>query len=243
MSWTTSCGIRFKLGADSYLSKQGSRFRGSDATSRGRLADGVGAVAAVHIRRRNCRPPKILTRASVSLANGDDAAIMQSEFRAIWAELNDRLPDLFRDSDIDHPTAEQMLAVKREGKIRLGLDPDRPVRSRMWDDWSTKKSGRTTAFTNENLEHLVSMGVQVVLYSNVQADTQSLFDDLLRVAERLNAQGPGRLILKTGWNIPEQGMKPLLPAVDLGEGIPSTRGTEASGFSETGFSFETARLF
>src|SRR6185437_7275129 len=84
-----------------------------------------------------------------------------------------------------------------------------------------------------NIRRLVRQGVQVALFANVQADTQWMFDELKQLAAEVNENGPGRLILHTGWYIPEQVQ--WLPAVDLGV-VPSTRGTEASGFSETGLS-------
>ena len=169
----------------------------------------------------------------VSLANGDDAEIMQKGFRAIWADLSVRMPDVFDGLIPNHPTPAQMLAEKREAKIRLGFDPDRPVIGyvgRLVDE----KIGRRTAFRDDNIRKLVSRGVQIVMYANVQADTQWMFDELQRLANEVNGKGPGRLVVRTGWNIPEQVLE-LLPEVDLGV-VPSTRGTEASGFSETGFS-------
>jgi len=205
-------------------------FEGRDATSRLRQADGAGGVSAVHVDE--IAGPTDPEAKVVSVANGDDADIMQSEFRAIWRDLIGRFPELFVDADIDHPTPEQMLAVKREAKIRWGLNPEQPVTGylgRLVDE----KAGRTTAFTDENIRILVAAGVQVVLFANVQAHTQPMFDALQLLANEVNAHGPGRLIVKTGWNIPEQ--VKFLPAVDLGV-VPSTRRTGASEFSETGLS-------
>ncbi len=160
----------------------------------------------------------------VAVTNGDYRAFTAEQFRAILREL-------FPDADVEHPTPAQVLQTKKEAKKRLGLDPDRYVVSysgRLVDE----KVGRERAFTNANIEELVKMGVQVVIYGNVQDNDASreLERGLRELEDSLKGKGyPGKFLFVSRFDIDDQRM--LLAATDIQVQDSHPR-TEAAGYSE-----------
>ena len=83
------------------------------------------------------------------------------------------------------------------------------------------------------------MGFNVVIAANVQAsrDSENLHNSLVRLASDFNGNDetgqpkyPGKLIVLTGWSLPEQ--ITLMAATDI-QVQDSHRGTEAAGFTES----------
>jgi len=198
-----------------------------DFTSAGvRAADGANGVAAVHRDEVYDIDPSVRL---LGITNGDHREASAKYFREILA-------DLYPGADPERPTPEQVFHVKRRAKELVGLNPDQPViayTGRLVDE----KIGIDSAFTYENLEKLVQSGAQVVLYANVQSHTGWMLDRLREWEARINALPPvpgssrpkGKLIIKSGWDITDQ--RKLLPAID-GLSFPSTRKTEAAGYTE-----------
>jgi 3-dehydroquinate synthase len=207
-----------------------------DATSGGRrLADGTSAVAATHSHEVSPIDPGVI---GLAITNGDDLDASSAVFR-------DVISALYPDADPVRPTAEQAAAVKAEAKRRANrdtrlielnpgiakLDPDRIVIG-YFGRLVEEKAGRARAFTDDNIRELVAKGAQVIHAANVQAGKESrrMHDDLKALENEVNAKGPGRLIVLTGWSQPEQ--ITLLAATDV-QVQDSDRGTEAAGFTES----------
>ncbi len=209
-----------------------------DYTSGGlRTADGTNAVSSVH--REEVAPIDRNIRL-ISVTNGDNHQISNEFFRNICLEL-------FGDTaDPDAPTIDQVLAIKKEAKRRVSQDPklmalDPEIKNLNPDQLVLgyygrlvdEKAGRLRAFTEENIRKLVKAGVQVVHFGNVQATTQHMHNDLRRIAEDVNKEGPGRLIVATGWSTPEQ--VTMFAATDL-QCQDSDRGTGAAEYTESDIS-------
>jgi len=190
-----------------------------DFTSAGiRNADIANAVSAIHGIEMG---PIDKTTHVFGITNGDDRDASGEVFRRL-------LKTLFPESDPEHPTAEQIVQVKRQAKLELGLNPDQVVISYS-GRLVPEKAGRKRAFHDENIEALVKEGAQIVIYGNVQTHTQWMFEQLQELAHKVNEMGPGKLIIKTGWGIPEQ--RALLAATDL-QVQDSDRHTGAAEYTE-----------
>ncbi|MFZ5801586.1 MAG: ARMT1-like domain-containing protein [Candidatus Omnitrophota bacterium] len=204
-----------------------------------RASDGGSGVAAVHAQEvQELDPESVL----FGITNGDDRDATRNVFEGIFREL-------YPEGDSNGPEPEQLIAVKREAKKRLRdsgflqrldpefahLDPDKIVISysgRLVDE----KAGRKRAFTDENLARLVAQGAQVIIFGNVQGSEESraMYRDLKALQARINTPAaPGRLIVATGWGIPEQrSVLAASDAVTFDSDRDGARGTEAAGFSE-----------
>ena len=170
----------------------------------------------------------------MGVTNGDYREFTAEKFRKI---LLSECPG----ADVEHPTADQILKAKRKAKELLGLDPDKYVVSysgrlvpekigRGWEEG--RADDRDRAFHDKNIEEYVKMGVQVVIYGNVQKTDQSLeIEKELRALEsRINSKGyPGKFIFVPRFDLDQQ--RALLAATDI-QIQDSDPETEAAGYSE-----------
>ncbi len=194
-----------------------------DVSSGGiRSADGVNGVSEIQVEEVQSYDEGVPI---VSITNGDDRSYTAKDFRRFFS-------DSFPDTDVEFPEPWQIEIVKRIAKTRLGLNPYQPVISysgRLVEE----KAGRKRAFTDDNLEELVKMGAQVVIFGNVQPDEGSkrLYEGLKELQKRLETKKeyPGKLILVNKFTIEEQ--IALLAATDI-QVQDSDRGTEAAGYTE-----------
>ena len=188
----------------------------------------------------------------IAVSNGDHRENSAVVFREI-------LEKLYGDkADPEHPTPEQVREVKKAAKEQLRLasgqvfyttcertveegpyllDPDQPVVSYS-GRLVPEKAGRKRAFTNENIKKLLAMGVQVVIYGNVQANnslSDTLKDELIALVEEIKkeqAEGKqyaGRLIFVPRFSLKDQ--RALLAATDI-QVQDSDPETEAAGYTE-----------
>ncbi len=221
-------------------------FRGVDSSSMGAaFADFVQCVASIH-RQEKAAPADPDIRV-VANTNGDNRALTRRLFLKLWTQL-------FGHAHHEHPSDEQIRKLKYQAKKQMRfdrtlleslgifradeyvLDPDKLVLV-FTGRLDPVKAGRERALTDDNIRLLVSLGVQVVIYGNIQATTKEMYDDLVRLAKEVN-QVPegtdpktrGKLIVRSGWGQPEQ--IELLAAADVLV-VDSDRGTEAAGISET----------
>lgn len=187
-----------------------------------RSADGVNGVSEIQVEEVKDYDKGVPL---ISITNGDDRSFSAKVFRGI-------LKDAFEDVDVEFPTSQQIEIIKRIAKVRLGLNPYQPVISysgRLVDE----KVGRKRAFTDENIEELVKMGAQVIIFGGVQPGkgSQKLYEGLMAFRNRLEAKGyPGKLIVVNNFTLEEQ--IALLAATDV-QVQDSDRGTEAAGYTET----------
>ena len=210
-----------------------------DITSAGlRTADWAGGVSAKHIDD---------VASYDQWAGVNFTAVTNGDLRAFTADIfREIMLGLFLDADVEHPTPEQVLATKKEAKRRLGqelkerlnlaenpIDEERPIVSYS-GRLVQEKAGRERAFTDENIEELVKMGVQVVIYGNVQTgDERSLrlAQGLSGLRDSLDRKNyPGKLVFVGSFGIKEQ--KLLLAATDI-QVQDSDAYTEAAGFTES----------
>ncbi len=198
-----------------------SRFSPTDITSAGlRTADGANAVSAIQKIETELYDPGLGVYA---ITNGDDRAYSASIFRSLLLEANPGI-------DLEHPTPAQVMDAKRRAKKLLSedarllditdgaiakLDPEKIVISYS-GRLVPEKAGRDRAFCDENIQKMVEAGAQVLLFGNVQssADSAKIYADLKNLESEINNKGfPGRLIVVSGWGLPEQ-LK-LLAATDI----------------------------
>lgn len=176
----------------------------------------------------------------IAVTNGDQRYLTAAVFRDI-------MKSIYPGIDVEHPEANQVLESKKEAKKRLDLDPDQYVVSYSGRLVPEKTGGRkdangrivlSRAFKNENIIELVKMGIQVVIYGNVQGSNESrqIADDLRALqaeldAKRRNYPGEyaGRFIFIPRFEPEEQ--RALLAATDI-HVYDSDEQTEAAGFSE-----------
>ncbi len=190
-----------------------------------RSADGVNGVSEIQVEEVKDYDKGVPL---ISITNGDDRSFSAKVFRGILTEA-------FKDVDIEFPTSQQIEIVKRIAKVRLGLNPYQPVISysgRLVDE----KVGRKRAFTDENIEELVKMGAQVIIFGGVQPgkESQKLYKRLIAFRNRLEAKEyPGKLIVVNNFTLEEQ--IALLAAADV-QVQDSDRETEAAGYTETDIS-------
>ena len=91
--------------------------------------------------------------------------------------------------------------------------------------------------TDERIRNLIrdkKMGAQVVYFANIQDKSDSGFEELQKLAQEINEQGPGKLIVVTGWNMDDQ--KVLNARSDLqmqDSDRDPERGTGAAEFTES----------
>lgn len=177
----------------------------------------------------------------VAVTNGDYRAFTAEKFRAIMSRL-------YPETDVEYPEAPQILKIKIEAKRDLGLNPDQYVVSysgRLVPEKVGLRVGPDNrymverAFKEKNIEELVRMGIQVVIYGNVQ-DTE----DSHRIENKLNvleadldekrrnhpAEYPGRFIFVPRFDLEDQ--KALLAATDI-QIQDSDEQTEAAGYTES----------
>lgn len=196
----------------------------------------TGGVSAKHVDDEHMYDKwgKWETLQLIGVTNGDERELTAQVFRDILLEK-------FPDADLEHPTAGQVVAVKREAKKRLGLNPDQYVVSYS-GRLVPEKIGRGTegdrpddrdrAFHDNNIEELVRMGVQVVIYGNVQDNTQSreIERELKALADKVNNKGyPGKFIFIPKFDPDQQ--RALFAATDIQINDSDER-TEAAGYSE-----------
>lgn len=205
-----------------------------------RASDSANGVAAMHVQGIEHLDPE--TRI-LAITNGDDLAASSEVFRAIFAK--ETFQKRFPDADPWDPRPAEVSEAKKIAKQMIATDPRFQKldpefayldSGKMVISTSgrlvTEKAGLNRAFTDENIEYLVRQGVQVIIFGNIQAgyESREMYDHLREVQERVNKIGPGRLIVATGWGIPEQRL--LLAATDA-QVNDSDPVTEAAGFSET----------
>ncbi len=190
-----------------------------------RSADGVNGVSELQVEEVKGYDEGV---PMVSITNGDDRSHTAAEFRKVFQGS-------FPDADLDYPEPWQILVAKRMAKVKFGLNPYQPVISysgRLVDE----KAGRKRAFTDDNIEALVKMGVQVIIFGNVQPGEGSrrIYTGLKELLSRLNVKNyPGKFILSGRFTIEEQ--IALLAVTDI-QVQDSDRGTEAAGYTEADIS-------
>ena len=171
----------------------------------------------------------------VAVTNGDLRAYTAKKFREIMLGL-------YPEVNMNRPTAEQVLDTKKEAKRRLGLDPEQYVVSYS-GRLVPEKAGAQRAFTENNIERLVRMGVQVVYYGNIQVgDERSVeldtkYKSLYEKIERLRKEKPqeytGRFVFVDNFDMHDQ--HSLLAATDV-QIQDSDEHTEAAGYTEADIS-------
>ncbi len=190
-----------------------------------RSAEGVNGVSEIQVEEVKEYDKGVPL---ISITNGDDRSFSAKVFRGI-------LTDTFKDVDVEFLEPQQIEIAKRIAKVRLGLNPYQPVISysgRLVDE----KVGLKRAFTDENIEELVKMGAQVVIFGNVQpgAGSQKLYEGLIALLNRLEAKRyAGKLIVVNNFTLEEQ--IALLAATDI-QVQDSDRGTEGAGYTEADIS-------
>ncbi|MBI1977916.1 MAG: glycogen/starch synthase, partial [Candidatus Omnitrophica bacterium] len=194
-----------------------------DYTSAGvRNADGANGVSVVQRDEVAPLDPHIRL---LAITNGDNREASSEVFRSI-------LKELYPSADPEFPEPAQIMEVKKEAKRRLDLNPDQIVISYS-GRLVPEKAGRKRAFDNDNIRALVEEGAQVVIYGNVQSHTKGMFEELVVLSHEVNQKGPGKLIVVTGWGIPEQ--RKLLAATDI-QVQDSDRATGAAEYTEADIS-------
>jgi hypothetical protein len=190
-----------------------------------RSAEGVNGVSEIQVEEVKEYDKGVPL---ISITNGDDRSFSAKVFRGI-------LTDTFKDVDVEFLEPQQIEIAKRIAKVRLGLNPYQPVISysgRLVDE----KVGLKRAFTDENIEELVKMGAQVVIFGNVQpgVGSQKLYEGLIALLNRLEAKRyAGKLIVVNNFILEEQ--IALLAATDI-QVQDSDRGTEGAGYTEADIS-------
>ncbi len=190
-----------------------------------RSADGVNGVSELQVEEVKGYDEGV---PMVSITNGDDRSYTAGEFRKVFLSL-------FPDANINCPEPWQILAAKRMAKVKFGLNPYQPVISYS-GRLVAEKAGRKRAFTDDNIEALVKMGAQVIIFGNVQPEEGSrrLYAGLKELQNRLNARNyTGKFILSGRFTIEEQ--IALLAVTDI-QVQDSDRGTEAAGYTEADIS-------
>ncbi|MBI5509970.1 MAG: glycogen/starch synthase [Deltaproteobacteria bacterium] len=194
----------------------------ADVSSAGlRGADGASAVAGIHRDEVQHIDPAVDLKA---ITNSDNRLLSAKHFRALLKRTD-------KTADPERPTPATLRQAKRLAKMRIGLDPARPVISYS-GRLVVEKAGRQRAFTDENIRALVASGAQVVIYGNVQPfqESEVMHQQLLALRDALDLEGhPGRLVVASGFGIEEQ--TALLAATDV-QVQDSDRGTEAAGYTE-----------
>ncbi|HID93985.1 MAG TPA: hypothetical protein EYP60_07800 [bacterium (Candidatus Stahlbacteria)] len=188
-----------------------------------RSADGANGVSEIQVEEVKDYDKGVPL---ISITNGDDRSFSAKVLRGI-------LTDTFKDVDVDveFPEPPQIEIAKRIAKVILGLNPFQPVISysgRLVDE----KVGRKRAFTDENIEELVKMGAQVIIFGNVQPSvgSQKLYEGLIALLNRLEAKRyAGKLIVVNNFTLEEQ--IALLAATDI-QVQDSDRRTEGAGYTE-----------
>ncbi|MFA5167692.1 MAG: hypothetical protein WC530_04090 [Candidatus Omnitrophota bacterium] len=205
-----------------------------------RASDSANGVAAMHVQGIAHLDPENLL---IAITNGDDLEQSSSVFRAIFE--NPDFYKMFPGADPWDPTPEQIVEAKKRAKILLSknqalvaldgefanLDPEKMVIATT-GRLVPEKTGLDRAFTDANIEFMVRSGVQLVILGNIQSgfESRKMYEHLKELQARVNKIGPGRLIVATGWGIPEQ--RAVLSAMDV-QVNDSHPVTEAAGFSET----------
>jgi hypothetical protein len=223
----------------------GDRMGWLDATSFGiRIADGRSAVSSGHAAEIESIDSGFEI---VAISNGTSIRDFEEALRSAGAV------------DPRHPTTEEIARAKRAAKLALGevlaIPPHehQAFASRMLISYSGRmvpekvSRGANGALVDDNLRALMSRGVTVVIYGNVQAgsaESRGLHDELAKLSVELTAAGhPGRLLVRTGWAQGDQ--IELLKATDLqvqvSDSVRSPTlsfrdgkpvGTEAAGYTE-----------
>ena len=199
-----------------------------DQSSAGlRAADFTKGVSAIHAFEMNPRDPGINL---VGITNGDNRLYSREFFAAALSEAGAK--------DTEYPSAEEVLKAKAIAKGWLELNPDQLVVSYS-GRLVPEKAGRARAFTDENIEAMVREGIQVVLFTNEQANNRASHDlarDFRKLEERINRlreeephHYPGRFVLKTRFSIDDQ--RKLLAAADI-QIQDSDRFTGAAEYTE-----------
>lgn len=201
-----------------------------DATTAGlRCADFTKAVSAIHAHEVEVYDPKIKL---YGITNGDDLTLSTTAFRKIMSDLG-----LHQDYFTYDLSIENLIKIKTRAKQELGLNPNQMTISYS-GRLVTEKTGRERAFKECNLIWLVSAGVQVVIYGNVQPYPGSEilgceFEEIERRIQDLkktNASAyPGNFIFKPKFNLDEQ--IHLLAGTDL-QVQDSDRNTGACEYTE-----------
>lgn len=153
---------------------------------------------------------------------------------------------IFPGADPEYPTPEQVVEAKKRVKVLLRaqqnlivLDPEFQnidpasltfiYTGRLVEE----KAGLKRAFTRGNIQKIINAGGTVIHLGNVQAGADSLemFKGLRELQKELNKPNQkGRLIVATGWNLPEQRMVLAAGDVQIND---SDEVSEASGLTET----------
>ncbi len=175
----------------------------------------------------------------IAATNGDLRELTAIEFRRIMRQV------CGNDVDVEEPTVEQVLKTKQAAKKALGSELKRLKNNTMLtlnpDQYVVSYSGRlvpekvsrTRAFTNENIEALVKMGVQVIIYGNVQNSdpSRAIERELLGLERDLKEKGYlGKFIFIPSFTPGDQRL--LLAATDIQAQV-SDPNTEAAGATES----------
>lgn len=158
----------------------------------------------------------------IGITNGDNIEFSSAYFTEIFKNL-------FPNADIQNPTIEEIIAVKKKAKesLSLDIDPENIVISYS-GRFVREKNGRTRAFTNENIEAFVKEGANVVIYGNYMDEkTKNEFKILQENFKKKNYKG--HFVFKDNFNINDQ--QKLLAATDI-QVQDSDYNTEAAGYTE-----------
>jgi len=206
-----------------------------DQTSAGaRTADWYGGVSKKHVNDilsynyDNWGEWSYLNDTMVSVTNGDVREITARKFREIMLSVRP-------DADVEDPTADDVLATKREAKKLLGLRDDQFVVS-FSGRVVKEKASRGRAFCSRNIEEMVKAGIQVVIGANITGDPNIINDFAAQAADiaRKKKERPdiykGNFILMR--NCDQDDQRAILAATDI-QVQDSDPNTEAAGYSES----------
>jgi hypothetical protein len=188
-----------------------------------RSADGANGVSEIQVEEVKGYDKGVPL---ISITNGDDRSFSAKAFRGILSSAFK-----LKAGYIEFPEPQQIEIAKRIAKLKLGLNPYQPVISysgRLVDE----KAGRKRAFTDENIEELVKMGAQVIIFGNVQPciGSQKLYEGLIALRNRLEAKSySGKITVVNNFTLEEQ--IALLAATDI-QVQDSDRATEGAGYTE-----------
>ncbi|MBI3320908.1 MAG: glycogen/starch synthase, partial [Candidatus Omnitrophica bacterium] len=241
--WLTEGDLR-AMGLDERWWRYLDRFGGKDPTSAGqRTADGTNGVAGTHsVEVTHYDPYNLFGVWPLAVTNGDNLEATRRAWTAAWRSLQALNPAWFPEQDLDDPDAGQMIFVKRESKQQLSrraimdgvwLDPDRLVFSYSGRG-VPEKVDLERVFTRDNLAAWLAAGAQIVLFINVQAHSDWLFNYLKSLETEFQAQYPGRFVVRRDFTLDDQ--RALLAATDVQIQVSARReriGTEAAGATES----------
>ena len=222
-------------------------------------ADGKNAVAAMHAQGvRHLNPETKLM--AITNGDDRKASQREWHKLIHSAEFQKQFPDADLEIVPDYPTPEQLVFLKELAKskagtnevlLKLAAHPENKSEDPTQDMATLlkainplapviiyagrgveEKAGRKRALADANIQRVVARGGTLIIFANIQAGPESkqLFEELRTLQKEVNAQGPGKLIVATGWGVLEQ--RHLFPLADaqINDSDPIT---EAAGLTET----------